>query len=68
MDRYKASNRGLIHLCRDGDLCLWKDVKQLRAKNKRLKALLQAALPNIECKNNSQSGLITEIGEFLSKP
>lgn len=40
----------------------------LQAENERLKELLQAALPNIECKNNSQSGLITEIGEFLSEP
>ena len=32
---------------------------------KKLRELLQEALPHIECKNNSQSGLITEIGEYL---
>ncbi len=34
-------------------------------KNKRLRELLAAALPNIECTNSNQSGLITAIGEYL---
>ena len=33
-----------------------------------LKELLQNALPHIECRNEFQSGLITEIGEYLSEP
>lgn len=28
--------------------------------------LLKGALPHIECKNATQSGLITEIGEYLA--
>ncbi len=43
-------------------------IKDLEAENEKLRKLLQDALPHIECKNNSQSGLITEIGELLSKP
>lgn len=39
--------------------------KELEDENTRSMSLLQAALPHIECKNNSQSGLITEIGEYL---
>ncbi len=42
-------------------------IKELEAENKRLRELLQDALPHIECKNNSQSGLITEIGEYLQQ-
>lgn len=30
MNRYNASDRGLIHLTHNGDLCLWKDAKQLQ--------------------------------------
>lgn len=36
-------------------------------ENKRLRGMLRDALPHIECKNDSQSGLITEIGEYLNK-
>jgi len=42
-------------------------IRELEADNDRLRELLQAALPYIECKNNSQSGLITEIGEYLQQ-
>lgn len=35
--------------------------------HEKLRKLLQDALPHIECKNNSQSGLITEIGEYLEQ-
>lgn len=44
-----------------------KEIKELKTENKKLRELLQDALPHIECKNNSQSGLITEIGEFLEQ-
>lgn len=44
-----------------------KEVKELEVEVERLQELLQSALPHIECKNNSQSGLITEIGEYLEQ-
>lgn len=47
--------------------CMYcEDYEVLQAENKQVKELLQAALPNIECKNNSQSGLISKIGEVLT--
>ena len=42
--------------------------KELEVEKKRLRELLRDALPHIECNNNSQSGLITEIGEYLESP
>lgn len=33
----------------------------------KLVKFLKDALPHIECKNNSQSGLITAIGEYLEQ-
>jgi len=42
--------------------------EELKAKDadiERLRQLLKDALPHIECKNASQSGLITEIGQVL---
>jgi len=41
------------------------EVGKLQAKNERLRKLLSDTLPHIECVNNSQSSLITEIGEAL---
>ncbi|KKL61793.1 hypothetical protein LCGC14_2191760 [marine sediment metagenome] len=38
---------------------------KLKAENKRLRSFLQDALPHIECMTNSQSSLITAIGEYL---
>ncbi len=47
-------------------------IEQLQSKlaaaeerEKGLRELLEEALPNIECKNGNQSGLITTIGEYL---
>lgn len=42
--------------------------KQQAAEIERLKKLLRDALPHIECRNDYQSGLITKIGETLTKP
>lgn len=36
MQRYNASNTGLIHLSRDGDMCLWKDVEKLQTDIDRM--------------------------------
>jgi len=38
---------------------------RIQAELKKVRLLLRDALPNIECKDNSQSGLITAIGEYL---
>ena len=60
MNRYDASNTGLIHLSRNGDLCLWKDVEQLLAENERLKKqigdLNVAAVRKVLMKNKSFTG------------
>ena len=45
-----------------------RNADELEAENFKLRELLQDALPHISCNNASQSGLITEIGELLSKP
>ena len=39
--------------------------QQLQAELAQAEVLLRDALPHIECKNASQSGLITAIGEYL---
>ena len=42
-------------------------LEQLQAERNQVIKFLEDALPHIECKNDSQSSLITTIGEFLSK-
>lgn len=71
MNRYNASETGLIHLSRDGDLCLWKDVEKLqeqiagyaanlKAENKRLKVengkLRAAVVRKVLMKDKSVTG------------
>ncbi len=49
----------------DGAKVLAEALVKAQKERGELRGLLQDALPHIECKSNSQSGLITEIGEFL---
>ena len=60
----KARDIG-IQACETLEATKNKQIKRLEAENEKTQKLLQEALPHIECKNNSQSGLITEIGEYL---
>ena len=39
----------------------------LQCEIEMLRKLLREALPHIECKTRAQSGLITEIGEYLQE-
>ncbi len=41
------------------------DMLDLLDEIERLQGLLREALPHIECENPAQSGLITEIGEYI---
>ena len=69
----KSANDGVDH----GNEVIEDLVKQndkIKAENAKMKdevaklrRLLQDALPHIECNNESQSGLITEIGQFLEE-
>lgn len=49
-------------------LCYRCAYKKLQAELDQAKRLLEEALPHIECRNNTQSGLITAIGKYILPP